>query len=182
MPLPLWLIAGYAAGTGIALAARPGLTTLPASAHGRYLMATVLYSSLVLTPIALLLHFTFPDWHLMYLANPAHISAFVMIPLLIVLVVLAPALGFLLGARLVLSDQLAGVRAALGGAAILALIIVLAGWDRVSQVAYYESFHYGGQQIPVSSSSLLIALLAALPAAAGAFALVFLTVRRHARA
>ena len=134
----------------------------------------------MLTPTGLVLYAEFPDWMLMYLANPAHLSPIFMFPLVLALYLGSPLLGFLIAHRLLRQERERLVRGLLVGlGAAMALVAVL-GRARLLGVAYYDAFHGGGEVLSVFRSSLLLALFPCSVAIVGILAFAVISVRRHA--
>ncbi|MCK6548542.1 hypothetical protein L6R52_22030 [Myxococcota bacterium] len=171
---------GLGAGAAIAIAAKRPLSRTYDPLHTRYFAVTALWSTALLAPAGLVLYGEFPDWSLMYLANPAHLSPLLMFPLVLVLYLGAPLAGFLATYKLLALEDprwLRGALVALGVALVSTLVL---GADRLTHVAYYDAFHGGGERIDLSRSPLLLALLPCAVAISGILAFVVVSVRRHA--
>lgn len=179
--LPLELLAGYAAGAACALAAREPLTHEAYPTKTRYFAATALFSGGALVPAACVSYVLFPDWSLMYLADPSQVPFVVMLPLVIAACFGAPILGFLVTQRL-LSGRAEVIRWTLLGAAGLGLCTVALGWNRLGSIAHYEAYHYGGRTIALGDSPAIVVLALIVPAVAAAFLLTRRELKRHIRA
>ena len=73
LTVPFDVIAGFAAGAVIAHAAREPLRKTYDPFRTRYFAVVVLFASGALMPAGLVVYAQYPDWSLMYLANPAHL-------------------------------------------------------------------------------------------------------------
>lgn len=139
----------------------------------------VLFASGALMPTGLALYAMYPDWSLMYLANPAHLPQVVMVPLVIGLYLVAPASGFLLSHRFLLARHDQGVRAILIGTGVALFLVTAVGFSRLTTVAYYDDFHHGGPTISLFGSPLIWALGIMICPVASAFVYSVLQVRAH---
>jgi hypothetical protein len=171
---------GLGAGAAIAIAAKRPLSRTYDPLHTRYFAVTALWSAAILAPAGLVLYAEFPDWMLMYLANPAHLSPLLMFPLVLVLYLGAPIVGFLATYKLLAFEDPRWLRAFLGAVALGLVGTLGLGADRLLHVAYYDAFHGGGDRIDLFRSPLLLALLPCAVAITGILAFVVVSVRRHA--
>ena len=180
--LPLELLAGFASGAACALAAKEPLKNEAYPTKTRYFAATALFAGGALVPAACVSYLLFPDWSLMYLADPGQIPLLVMLPLVIAACFGAPILGFLVAQRMLSGPRMQLVRWTLWGAAGLALLVVVLGWNRLGVIAYYEAYHYGGRTIPLSDSPAIVVLALMIPSVLAAFVLTRREMKRHIRA
>lgn len=183
-PMSLFLnaIIGSAAGLGLAWTAREPLERAHYPSRTRYFTVTVLYAGAALVPVGLILFAMFPDWSLMYTANPAQLSWVVMIPGVVLLCFGAPILGFFVAQRLIASNRSELVPRVLGGLAVVALALVVLGASALGKVGYYEAYHYGGAMLPLASSPVLVVVVAAVSVLLILFVYTQRAVRAHIRA
>jgi hypothetical protein len=177
--LPIAMTAGYACGALIALAARRPLTRAYDPMRTRYCAVAAMFGVAAIGPSAALFYALYPDWSLMYFANPAHLSSAVMIPLLYLFAATSPVIGFLTTFRL---SQLKKPRALRLSFAMvwLALFAFFAiGGERLGAVAYYDAFHAGGERVSLARSPLLFAVLVAALAIIAWIVFALIVVRRH---
>lgn len=182
MTLPLEIVAGWAAGAAFALAAAEPLSQTSYPTKTRYFAVTTIFAGGALVPAACVLYALYPDWSLMYLASPAQLPLLLMLPLVIVLCFGAPILGFLSAQRLILAHRAKTVRAMLYGAAILSLLVAIAGHARLSSLGHYEAFHYGGDVLPIAKSQAIVVLGSVASAVLIAFTFAYRRMRKHIRA
>src|SRR5262245_16632596 len=91
---PIAITLGYLSGALIALAARRPLLRAYDPMRTRSRAAAALFGVAALGPAAVAFYALYPDWSLMYFANPAHLSAAVMFPLLFAVAAMSPVVGF----------------------------------------------------------------------------------------
>ncbi len=179
MSVSVITLGGYAAGAVIGLSARPALIRGDDPLSNRYFGTAAVFALGAVAPAGLSLYGMFPDWSLMYLANPAHLSMWVMAPLLGLLYVVSPLAGYLITYRLMAQKQAQALKASLVIVSLMALLTLLIGWDRLSTVAYYDDFHYGGQVLMLRRSNLFAPLVLSFGAIAGVFVFTVMHLRRH---
>lgn len=176
---PLAIVLGFLAGAYIAECARTALTRPLQPLECRYFLVAALFGGAALMPAQLVLYGLFPDWTLMYLANPAHLSGLLVVPVLALASAGAPALGFVarhdaLGAR-----EAWRRRAVWIGPGALAAIVVLFGGGRLATVAYYDAFHAGGRGVSLFRSELFLPLMLTTGAVVSVYVYAVLHIRRH---
>jgi hypothetical protein len=179
--IPFDIIAGYASGAVIALSAAAPLERTRDAVHTRYFGVVLLFAGLTWVPSGLALFLTYPDWSLMYLANPAHLPLALSVPFLVVSYLVAPAAGFLLTHQAQQEKNPWWLRASFGVPTSLALLVLLVGHQRLLTVAYYDAFHLGLGGVSLFRSPLLIALSVVVAAVTGAFAMTLKAVKAHVR-
>lgn len=130
-------------------------------------------------PATLVLYGLFPDWSLMYLANPAHLSGFLMVPLLVLATAGGPALGFLALFHALRQSKTWRRRGPWLVLWALAGLILLFGGGRLFTVAYYDAFHGGGGRLPLLQSALFLPLMLCSGAVASVYVYVVMHVKRH---
>jgi hypothetical protein len=180
--VPFDLIAGYAAGAGLALSAADPLSRTKDPARTRYFASVVLFAGLVWVPAGIAMYLAFPDWSLMYFANPEHLPLALALPVLLILYFGTPMAGFFVTHQALVRKDSRWLRASAAAIAILLLIVVLAGRRRLMSVAYYDDFQYGGPVLGLFQSSLILPLSIVCVAVVGAFVATVRRVQRHVRA
>lgn len=176
---PIAITLGYLTGALIALAARRPLSRAYDPMRTRYSAVAALFGVAALGPAAVAFYGLYPDWSLMYFANPAHLSPAVMIPLLFLIAAMSPMIGFgtthrLSGLRSSRALKLSFVAVWLALFAFFAL-----GSERLSSVAYYDAFHAGGERVGLGRSPLLFAVLIASAGIIAWIVFALIVVRRH---
>lgn len=141
----------------------------------RYALVVLSFGGALLGPAGLMLYLLFPDWSLMYLANPAHLALGVMAPLIFSTHALAPFAGFLVMHRLLVTER---ARYVVHFALVLVALAVV-GLGRLSTVQSYAGYHAGGERLAVLDSPLSLALVVVALAWGGLLAFAILAVRRH---
>ena len=139
----------------------------------------MLFAGGVLAPAGLGLYQVYPDWSLMYLANPAHLPGWMVWPVLLIFYLAGVPIFFLITARLMTEPKQWPLRALLIGLSVFLLATLFLGFDRLTTVAYYEAYHHRLATIPLSSSSLLLPLLLAVGAVGGVLYFSLRHIRRH---
>lgn len=182
MTLPLELIAGYAAGSVYALAAAEPLAQTSYPTRTRYFAATAIFAGGALVPAGCALYGLYPDWSLMYLANPAQLPILLMLPLVIATCFSAPLIGFLVSHRMIAAHRAKSVRNTLIGVGVLALLVTILGRSRLASLGHYEAFHYGGELVPLLRSHAVVVLAIIVPALIAAFVFTHRQLRSHIRA
>jgi hypothetical protein len=177
--IPFDIAFGFGAGSIIALSAKGPLVRTHEPMRTRYFAVAALFGGAAMTPSGLTFYAVAPDWSLMYLANPAHLSNALMVPIMIALYVGAPVAGFLTTHRLMRFERTLYLRAMLASVVALILFILLAGAHRILTVAYYDAFHLGQEAIPIYRSRLALALPLASIAIGSLLAVCVVHVRRH---
>jgi hypothetical protein len=170
---------GCAAGSMIALIARRPLVRTHDPMHSRYFGVTVMFGVGAMVPSGVTFYALFPDWSLMYLANPEHLSKWIMFPLLTVIYACAPIAGFLLTHRFLLEQRPRAPAVLLSSLSTLIVATLIFGRDRLLTVAYYDAFYAGGATLPLFRSRLAIMLPLACVAIGALFLAVLIAVRRH---
>ena len=178
MSLPLTLLIGFAAGADVALSASRALKRQPERLRSRYLAVAALLGA-VMAPAGLVLYLLFPDWTLMYLANPAHLSAVLMVPLLFLLYGAAPVLGYLVARQLVVKERFKAVRSVTIAVLVLVAALIAGGFQRLTTVAYYDHFYYGEGGVALTQSTLLLPLLLVAGAITSVVVATNMHLRRH---
>ncbi len=179
MTVILNAVLGCAAGLSLAATAKEPLKTAQYPSRTRYFAATAIYSGAALVPSGLALYLLYPDWSLMYVANPAMLPAPIMIPVVIALCFGAPILGFFVAQRLIVAHRARAIRRALIALLALGMMIIGLGFGALTRVGYYEAYHYGGEMIPLAKSPVIVALAIILPALGAVFGYTRRTIRRH---
>ena len=111
-------------------------------------------------PAGLVMYVQYPDWSLMYMANPVHVPQWLVIPAIALLYSFSPVVGFLLFGLAVKKKY--SWMTPLLAMMIVASVLILAGWgwDRLTLVGYYNDFFYKGTLIPLVESRLFSTLMA----------------------
>jgi hypothetical protein len=130
-------------------------------------------------PAVLTLYMLFPDWSLMYLANPAHLSGFLMVPVLLLLAVGGPALGFLAVDRALRQTERWRRQAVWIAPGVVAAIILLFGSGRILTVAYYDAFHGSVGGLSLFQSALFLPLMLTVGAVTSAYVYAVMHLKRH---
>lgn len=182
MTLFLNVIFGCAAGITLAWTAREPLAKASYPSRTRYFVATVLYAGAALVPTGLVLYALFPDWSLMYVANPSQLSWVVMVPVVAALCFGAPLLGFFVAQRFIAAQRPDAIPRALLSLAVVALAIVALGWGALTKVGYYEAYHYGGTLLPLARSPVVVALAGCLAVLAALLAYTHRVLAAHIEA
>jgi hypothetical protein len=170
---------GALVGCAYALVCRRVLIRAPDPVRTRYFALAVMFAVGVLTPAGLGLYLAFPDWSLMYLANPAHLPGWMVWPVLLFFYLAGGPIFFLITARLITEPKQWPLRAMVIGLSLFLLATFFLGFDRLTTVAYYEAYHHGLSTIPLSSSTLLLPLILALGAVGGVLYFSLRHIRRH---
>lgn len=177
--LPIAMTAGYACGALIALASRRPLTRAYDPMRTRYCAVAAMFGVAAIGPSAALFYAVYPDWSLMYFANPAHLSAAVMIPLLYLFAATSPVIGFLTTFRLSTMKKPRALRLSFAMIWLALFAFFAIGGERLGSVAYYDAFHAGGERVSLLRSPLLFAVLVAAVAIIGWMVFALIVVRRH---
>lgn len=162
MTLFLNVIFGCAAGITLAWTAREPLARATYPSRTRYFAATMLYAGAALVPTGLVLFAMFPDWSLMYVANPSQLPVWMMLPVVAASCFGAPVLGFFVAQRFIAAHREDAIPRALLTLAVAAIAIIALGWSALTNVGYYEAYHYGGTMLPLARSPVVVALAACL--------------------
>ncbi len=170
---------GALAGCAIALVCKSVLVRAHDPVRTRYFAIAVLFAGAVLMPAGLGFYLAFPDWSLMYLANPAHLPGWMVWPVLLIFYLAGAPIFFLITARLITEPKPWPLRLLLIGLSVFLIATILLGFDRWTTVAYYEAYHHGLTTIPLSSSSLLLPLLLTMGAVGGVLYFSLRHIRRH---
>ncbi len=179
MTLPLDLLAGYAAGVGLGLAAADPLAKTSDPTRTRYFAVTAIFAAGAVAPAACLVYGLYPDWSLMYLASSAQLPILLVLPVVIAACLSAPLLGFLVTHHFLSIHKKQAVHGTLYATAALATLLVALGRNRLGTLGHYEAFHYGGQVVPLYESHAIVVLALVVPAVVAAFVLTRRELRRH---
>lgn len=179
MFVPFSVIAGFAAGCGVAWVARGALRHARDRLRGAYAKVALWFGLLVWMPATLGVYLLAPDWSLMYLANPIHLPAALMFPLIALSSAGAPALGFLAAQRIDASAHGRQLYATVGGALLLLLGF---GMRRIATGGTYEDVHYGTGGVWLSQLAVFWPVLIITLVALAALALTLAQVRQRVRA
>lgn len=175
--LPLLWLGGFAGGAGLALAAKEPLARASFPAETRYFVVVGLFAASAIAPASLVLYLLYPDWALMYFADPAHLPLWLVLPFVLALGLLTPVSGFFAVQRLLAGRH--RHRPMLYGLAVVSLSVLVFGWHRLSVLAYYDAFHLGGDAISLFASEALLPLLLVLPALVAGYVLARRGIQRH---
>ena len=171
---------GFAAGALVARASRRAFANVHDDPiRSRYFIVVAFYGAAVLAPSGLSLYSQYPDWSLMYFANPQHLPSIVMFPALTLAYVLGPPAGFLVTHRLQLEKKDWVVRAILMGIAAVLFALLAFGWDRLTSVGYYYAYHHGLADLSLFRSALLVPIVLHLGAVFGVLGFALRGVRGH---
>lgn len=182
MTLFLNVIFGCAAGITLAWTAREPLAKASYPTRTRYFAATMIYAGAALVPTGLVLFALFPDWSLMYVANPSQLSWLILVPAVAALCFGAPVLGFFVAQRFIAAQREDAIPRALLGLAVAGVAIIALGWSALTRVGYYEAYHYGGQLLPLAQSPVSVALAVCLGILAALFAYTHRILAAHIKA
>ena len=146
--------------------------------QSRYFLVAAMYAAGAGVPAGLVLYGLFPDWSLMYLADPAHLPGLLIVPFLAGHLLLGPPIGFWIVYQLLRRrwPHTWAVVAAGPGAALLGLLL---GAGRVFTVAYYDAFHAQQAGLSLLRSELFLPLMLIWGAAVSVYVFAVLHVRRH---
>lgn len=176
---PIAITLGYLTGALIALVAKRPLSRAYDPMRTRYSAVALLFGVAALGPAAVVFYALFPDWSLMYFANPAHLSAAVMIPLLFVVAALSPVIGYGTTHRLGRLDSPRALRLSFVLVWLALFAFFSLGGERLGSVAYYDAFHAGGERVSLWRSPLLFGVLVASAAILTWITFALIIVRRH---
>lgn len=150
--------------------------------RSRYLAIAGLFGTLVLAPGELCLYLLFPDWSLMYFANPAHLGWYLVVPVLLFLYLAGPPIGFLVTRLLLLRSRRRDRRLVLLTWVALVGVVLFGGAARLGRVAYYEAFHTGEPPLALVQSALFLPLLVITSATIAVLVFTLMHLRRHLEA
>ena len=142
-------------------------------------MVAALFGAAALTPAILVLYALFPDWSLMYLANPAHLPGLLIVPVLLAQGLAGPPLGYLVAHRLLRLPDRRPLRAAFAAVVVVGVGMLLLGAGRLGTVAYYDAFHAGQPGLSLLRSALFLPLMLTVGAAVSVYVFVVMHTRRH---
>lgn len=145
----------------------------------RYFVVANLFGVASLMPAILVLYGLFPDWSLMYLANPSHLSGFLIVPVLVLAAAGGPALGFLAIFHALRQSKTWRRRGPWVVLWALAGVILLFGGGRILTVAYYDAFHTAGARLGLFQSALFLPLMLCAGAVVSVYVYVVMHVKRH---
>jgi hypothetical protein len=177
--VPVTTLVGALTGCLFALVCRRVLIRVPDPVRTRYFAIVVLFAAAVLLPAGLAFYLAFPDWSLMYLANPAHLPGWMVWPVLIIFYLAGSPIFFLITARLMVEPKPWPLRSLLIGLSVFLLATLVLGFDRLTTVAYYEAYHHRLSTIALTSSALLLPLILAIGAFGGVLYFSLRHIRRH---
>lgn len=154
MPLPILFVLAFATGVGAALADRAELRALPdGSFASRGFWAYTSYATLVLVPTTVYFYLFHGDWSVLYAFNVRRIPSAV--ALLAFIAELGLGLGgFALCASLLRARRTHVVLAVLAAALAVVVLVVLAGWKRLSVVGTLAQ-HQRGIALPAQAAAVL---------------------------
>lgn len=178
--IPIATVLGYLAGGLIAFASRAPLARTQDPVRTRYFAVAALYGLLAAGPAQLLLYVLFPDWSLMYLADPAHLPLIGTAAVVFAVAAGAPLAGFLVTHRLLLAPRRTPARLGTAVPLLVLASIAFLGRHRIARVAYYQAYHLGGDVLPIEASRLVLALPLIVVALVVLLVWSFIAVRRHA--
>lgn len=141
-------------------------------------MVAAMYAAGAGVPAGLVLYGLFPDWSLMYLADPGHLPGLLVVPFLSMHLLLGPLLGFWMVYRL-LRRPWPHTWAVVAAGPASALVGLVLGGGRVFTVAYYDAFHAGQVGLSLVRSELFLPLMLIWGAAVSVYVFAVLHVRRH---
>jgi hypothetical protein len=176
--VPITTFGGALAGCVLALIAKRGLLRAYDPIRTRYFVVSILFAIGVVTPLGLGLYLVFPDWSLMYLANPEHLPGWFVLPMLLISYAGGAPVAFLATVRL-MHEKAWALRSLVGGLASFLVMTMVLGFDRLGTVAYYDAYHHDLGSLPLSSSALLIPLVIGMGAVGGALYFSLRHIRRH---
>jgi hypothetical protein len=176
---PIAVTLGYATGALIAISAKRSLQRAYDPLRTRYCAMTLLFGVAVLGPAAVAFYALYPDWSLMYLANPAHLSALVMMPLLFIVAAVSPVAGFAATYKLSTLESPRALRLSFALVWVALFAFFSIGGERLGAVAYYDAFHGGGERVALSGSPLLFAVIIAAIAATVWIFYGLILVKKH---
>lgn len=130
-------------------------------------------------PAVLVLYGLFPDWSLMYLANPAHLPGLLTVPGLALTAAAAPAAGFLAVHRQMQARSPWARRAVWIVCGVLGGSMVLFGTGRLFTVALYDVFHAGQATLSLARSGLFLPLMLITGAVVSVYVYALMHTRRH---
>ncbi len=139
----------------------------------------MLFAAGALVPAGIVLYAQYPDWVLLYLANPAHLPPVLPELALLLGYLTSPAIGFLVAHRCLVNRRADLLRMLLAGTAATAGLMLLMAGGRLFTVAYYDDFHHGGHTVPLTGSPLVWALLMIVFFVVFSCAFSVLQIRRH---
>jgi hypothetical protein len=145
-----------------------------------------LHAGIIVAPIALYFYLVHPEWAWMYTLDPLKLSGLAVLPIVVGHTALVGG-GWYLAAFLIRTDRKKFVLYAMGGVALVFLVMVAVTWTRLSHAAAStQAFHLGsGGRVGLFDIELGYAVVVALLAIAGSAvytALGLLRDRRRVRA
>lgn len=145
----------------------------------RYFLVCFGYAALVVTPAGIGLYALYPDWSLMYFANPEHLPLPIVLPVLLGTYLLGPPSGFLLAHRLTQEPRAWPLRVLLLLVLASFSVVVGIGWSRLTTVAYYDAFHHGLTSMGLIGSALLLPALLCVVAMVGTLVACLRRIMAH---
>jgi hypothetical protein len=139
----------------MALVCKVPLAEISDPLRNRYVAVVAMFACGGLMPAGLVFYIQRPDWSLMYLANPDHIPQLVITPLIMLIYVGSPLLGFWATFLCLKSRWPAAVPILFALCGLELLILLVWGWDRLFSVGYYNDYHYAGQTLNLLDSKLI---------------------------
>lgn len=176
MSIPVLLLAGALAGAILGLAARPDRRDL----DGVALAVSATFACFALAPSGLALFAIAPDWAIMYLASTERSSAWGWGIILTSALTVTPPVTCAVARRLhrIPNGPWLGTGAAVG-LSLVTLLVVGTNWSRLTTVAYYETFHYGGPMLSLAQSAVFVPFVLSCSALAGVYVFSLLHLRRQ---
>lgn len=171
---------GFLAGAALALSARRPLERTYEPVRTRYFAVTAGFAGVVFAPAGVLVYAEYPDWSLMYFANPAHLPLGLMLPLLFSMYLTAPMTGFLAMHRLILDRRRKAVATLFAVLGLSMLAVLVMGRRRLGSVAQYDGYYGGGEVFPLFETPLFISATLVAIAVIGALAIASREIWRHA--
>lgn len=172
-------MAGVAAGAFLAHSAQSALERELEPLSSRYFAVAGMFGAGVLMPAVLVLYGLFPDWSLMYLANPAHLPRLLVLPVLALLSAAAPALGFLAVQRQLSAREPWARRAIWIACGVIGGLTAVLGAGRLFTVALYDVFHAGAATLTLARSALFLPLMLITGAVVSVYVYALMHTRRH---
>ena len=158
--IPFEAIFGLAAGMLMGICCQRPLQDVEHLLKNRFGAVVLMFALGGMMPAGLVMYVQYPDWSLMYMANPDHIPQWLVIPTIALLYSFSPVVGFLLFG-LSVKKKYVWMTPLLVTLITLSVVILAGwGWDRLAMVGYYNDFFYKGTLIPLSESTLFSTLLA----------------------
>jgi hypothetical protein len=142
----------------------------------------VLHAGMLVAPIALYFYLVHPEWAWMYVVDPNKLSGLAVLPVVVGHAALVGG-GWYLGAFLIRTDRKKPLLYAIGGVALLFLVMIAVTWTRLSHAAASTAaFDLGsGGRVGLFDVELGYAVVVALLAIAGSAVYTSLGLMRDRR-